>query len=164
MNVVLIGMPGAGKTSAGKLLAAISGRTFFDTDETLAAQFGAIGTIFKERGEAFFRAEENKLCRAVGAQDGLVVATGGGTLLNGDNASILKENGKLIYLRATYATLLSRLTGEDARPLLEGDLAGNLRRLLQDRAAIYAKHADITVDTDGLTVREVAEKIFEVQA
>lgn len=164
MNVVLIGMPGAGKTSVGKLLATISGRTFFDTDETLAAKFGAIGTIFKEQGEAFFRSEENKLCRAVGAQDGLVVATGGGTLLNGENAAVMKENGKLIYLRATYATLLSRLKGENARPLLEGDLAGKLRCLIQDRAAIYAKYADLTVDTDGLTVREVAEKIFEVQA
>lgn len=164
MNLVLCGMPGAGKTSAGKILAELSGRKFFDTDEAIAARFGEISQLFQEKGEGFFRAEEKNLCRRLSKEDGLVVATGGGTVLDEENAALLKANGMIIYLRARAQTLLSRLSGEDGRPLLKGDLEQRLLSLYGERAAIYEARADAAVDTDGLTAFETAKKILEVWA
>lgn len=163
MNLVLCGMPGAGKTSAGKVLSEITGKKFLDTDEAIAADLGGIPEIFRDRGEAFFREREKELCRRLAEEDGLIVATGGGAVLHDGNAALLKENGKLFYLRAKIQTLLSRLKNGSGRPLLQGDLEERLSSLFAERSAAYEQVADLIIDTDGLSIREVAEKIFEVQ-
>ncbi len=161
MNWVLIGMPGAGKTAVGRELALLTGREFVDTDEVLSSRLGDIVALFRDRGEDVFRAEEEQLCRGIAQREGLIVATGGGTVQCGETAALLKERGKLIFLRATEATLLSRLKGCKDRPLLMGDLKKNLSALMETRLGQYERAADLAVDTDGLSAKAVAKKILE---
>ncbi len=161
MNYVLIGMPGAGKTTVGKLLSHMTGRRFADTDEVLAARFGDISALFSKRGEAFFRAEERKLCREISEKDGLIIATGGGTISDPENIAALRQNGTLIFLRARVETLVSRLQTSPSRPLLQGDLEERLRHLEGERGEQYLRAAHLVIDTDGLSLEAVAQKVLE---
>ncbi len=161
MNIVLCGMPGAGKTSVGQALALMTGRKFTDTDVEIASRFGSIAGIFSRYGEEFFRAEEKTLCRALQDEDSLIIATGGGTVSDGENLSYLRKRGKIVFLRAKCATLLARLGSARGRPLLQGDVEKNLSALYEKRTPVYLKAADLVVDTDALTVREAAKIILE---
>ncbi len=161
MNVVLIGMPGAGKTTVGQLLSRMTGRKFVDTDEVLTARFGDISALFSKKGEGFFRAEEKNLCREISSEDGLVIATGGGTICDMENVTALRQNGTLIFLRARVETLASRLKTSPSRPLLHGNLEERLRLLQEERGEKYLRAAHLIVDTDGLGIEAVAQKIWE---
>ena len=162
VNIVLIGMMGAGKTSVGESLARLTGRQLVDTDSVIEQRHGKISDIFAECGEAHFRALESVLAQKLSEQDGLIVSTGGGMLLCEKNRENLKANGVLVYLRAKAETLLSRVGEGDARPLLADAefRAANLYRLLNERAPIYEKAADLIVDTDGKSIEETAGEIL----
>ncbi len=162
MNLALCGMMGCGKTTVGKALAEACGKTLVDTDACIVEKHGAITEIFSQHGEPYFRDLETETVKALAKLDGLVIATGGGLTLRAENVALLKENGKVIYLRAKAKTLEQRLQTDQSRPLLQGDkesLKQKIQRLLQERESVYESVADFTVDTDGKTAKEI---VFEI--
>jgi shikimate kinase / 3-dehydroquinate synthase len=159
-SVVLTGFMGTGKSSVGRLLAATSGRTFVDTDELIAQRAGKpVAAIFAEEGEATFRAQEAALVRELAGQPGLIIATGGGMLLDEANASALSEGNRVFCLRASAAEIVRRLDGDGgARPLLAGGQpAEQVAALLAERAAAYARFEPL--ETEGRTPQEIAAAI-----
>lgn len=139
-NLVLIGMPGSGKTTVGKRLAERTGRPFFDTDELLAARVGPIPDYLRDRGEAAFREEEAKIVRELcDRARGAVIATGGGAVLREENVRALAENGFLIWLSRSEDTIVPDL----GRPLSPNREAWHA--LLEKREPLYRAAANCTV-------------------
>lgn len=162
MNFVLCGMMGSGKSRIGKNIAAKTGRNWIDTDELIVRKFGQISKIFAEKGEGYFRDIETEIAEELSRKDGLVISTGGGFVLRKINAELLKRNGKILFLRAEKQTLLSRLVGDTARPLLQGeDLESKIDRLLKERAPVYERVANFVLDVDGYSVEENTERAIE---
>lgn len=160
MNIVLCGMMGVGKTSVGVKISELTHRRWFDTDDMISARYGKIADLFEYYGEAYFRSLETEAVRELSTEDHLVISTGGGLVLKEENARLLKENGKIVFLRATLSTLLSRVSG-DERPLLRGgNLQERLVKLIDVRTPVYTAVADLIVDTDGKTVEEVAREVI----
>ena len=143
-SLVLIGMPGAGKTTVGRLLAQKTGMEFVDLDEEIVKAAGKpIPAIFAEQGEAAFRAMEAAAVKDLSARSGLIVAAGGGTVLQAENVTRLKQNGRLILLDRP----LPALEPSPERPL--GDTAEKLAALYEVRAPLYAAAADLRVPNRG---------------
>lgn len=162
MSIVLAGMPGSGKTTVSKLLADKLKVGVLDTDEIIVSRYGAISDIFAQFGEEAFRNFETEVVREVAAKDA-IISVGGGALLREENCAALKSaRAKIVFLRAQYETLLSRLRGDTTRPLLQGDTGARLQKLLEERTPLYEAVADITIDTDGIAPEVVAEKIAEL--
>lgn len=160
MNIVLCGMMGVGKSSVGIRIAELTGRHWFDTDVVISDRHGRISDIFEYYGEAHFRSLETEIVRELAGQDGLVISTGGGLVLKPENSEMLKKGGKIIFLRASFETLLGRVRADESRPLLKdtGKTAERLKSLLTERTPVYEHVADYIVNTDGKTVNEVAEE------
>jgi shikimate kinase len=119
-----------------------------------------IAALFAEQGEPHFRALEQEVIAQVCMEEGIVIATGGGALVNEENTKNLKESGILICLTATPEVIFSRVRGNTDRPLLQSeDPLGKIRILLATRAAAYAK-ADQTIDTSHLSSNAVVETIW----
>jgi shikimate kinase len=152
---------GTGKSEVGKLLAHRLQREFFDTDTVIEQAAGRpIAGIFAEKGETYFRELENQVIRQVCQKRELVIATGGGAIVNMDNAICLQESGTVICLTASPETIVQRVQGNLDRPLLQGeDPLTKIRSLLTARAEAYAR-ADITIDTSSLNPSEVVETIL----
>jgi shikimate kinase len=145
---------GTGKTTVGQLVAQMSGRPFVDMDDLIVQHAGlSIPEIFQSQGEAAFRELETAFCRDLAGQSGLVVATGGGALVNEENRRILAETGLVICLTAAPDAIRERLAGNDGRPL-----AKQWETLLEKRWAAYAAMPH-QVDTTGKTPEQVAEEI-----
>lgn len=162
-RIALTGMMGAGKSSLGRLLSALLGSAFLDLDQRIVEVDGRdIEAIFSEEGEDYFRLLESRLlAKACESFDG-VLATGGGAAHSSENRRILKEWGRVIYLRATPGVLAQRLKAESGRPLLSGGepIEERLAKLLRARSAGY-EEAEIVIDTDHLTEKEVVSAILE---
>ena len=111
---------GAGKTTIGRILARKLGLRFVDSDHEIEARTGAtIPWIFEIEGEARFRRREAEVIRDLSAQEGIVMATGGGAILNADSRAYLKERGTVVYLRASVSNILARTSHDKNRPLLQ---------------------------------------------
>ena len=154
-NIILIGMPGSGKTSVGRALAAALGRPFRDADAVLEEKAGrTIPDLFAGEGEPAFRARETETLRELGRLSGQVIATGGGCVLREENYGLLHQNGTILWLRRDAARL-----ERQGRPLsLEADLAEMERR----REPRYARFADREIDNNGPladTVRAIREAL-----
>lgn len=162
MNIVLAGMPGCGKSTVSKALAAKLGYIAADTDSEIVKEHGEISKIFADFGEEYFRKLESKAVKKLSSLDNVVVATGGGCLLDPQNVISFRSSGKIVYLKTELSELARRLRGDTTRPLLQGDIEANLKNLYGRRAKIYENAADITVQTDGYTPEEIAEKIMEL--
>ena len=163
MNIILCGMMGAGKTTVGIQLALLSDRCWMDTDNLIAKDYGEITTIFERYGEEYFRKLETRTVEELVEEDNLVVSVGGGLVLKEENVSLLKENGKIFYLRASEETLTERLKADTTRPLLQTDgesLTDKLTRMLEERAPIYERVADFTIDVEGKTPGQIALEIM----
>ena len=163
MNIILCGMMGAGKTTVGIQLALLSDRCWMDTDNLIAKDYGEITTIFERYGEEYFRKLETRMVEELVEEDNLVVSVGGGLVLKEENVSLLKENGKIFYLRASVDTLTERLKADTTRPLLQTDgesLTDKLTRMLEERAPIYERVADFTIDVEGKTPGQIALEIM----
>jgi shikimate kinase len=152
---------GTGKSEVGKLLAKRLQREFFDTDELIERAAGQpIARIFAEKGEPHFRELENQVIREVCQGQKSVIATGGGAIVNMDNASCLKKSGTVICLTASPEIIVQRVQGDNDRPLLQGaEPLTKIRSLLTDRAEAYAR-ADIMIDTSALTPEKVVDAIL----
>ena len=161
MNIVLCGMMGVGKSSVGVCIAERTGRMWYDTDVVITDRHGRISDIFEFYGDAHFRSLETEIVRELSERDGLVISTGGGLVLKPENNEMLKRNGKIFFLRATFETLLKRVRADETRPLLKntGKTAETLGKLLAERTPVYEHVADYIVDTDGRTIEEIADEI-----
>ncbi len=161
MNIVLCGMMGVGKTSVGIRISQLTGRRWYDTDIMITDRHGRISDIFEYYGEAHFRSLETEIARELSEQDGLVISTGGGMVLKPENNELLKRNGKIFFMRASFEELLLRVRADETRPLLKdtGKTAERLGELLAARTPVYESVADAIVDTDGRTVDEIAQEI-----
>ena len=140
-NLVLIGMPGCGKTAVGRLLAERLGRPFYDADALLVERYGDIPTIFAEQGEAAFREMETEILAELGKNSGAVVATGGGCVTRPENRPLLRQNGRLIWLRRPLAELPT-----EGRPLSQSTA---LTAMYAQREPLYRAWAQHTVDNTG---------------
>ena len=158
-NIVLIGMPGCGKTTVGKKLARLAGMVFLDLDAEIEKAAGcSIPQIFETQGEGEFRRLET-LCAKKGAQlNGRVVACGGAVVLWEENVAALKETGVIVFLDRKVSDICSsNLSG---RPLTAGDLS-RVQALYDQRIGLYRKYAEITVDCSS-TPEEAAQKVREL--
>jgi shikimate kinase len=157
-SVVLVGPPGAGKSSVGSLLAAELGVPFADTDDIVAAAAGKpVGDIFVEDGEPVFRELERAAVghglEAIGP-DGGVLALGSGAVLDPDVRRML--TGQLVvYLEAGFATVARRTGMDKPRVVIPGNPRGRLRAMLEERRPVYSDIASITVQTDDTAPEEV---------
>jgi len=160
MNLVLYGPPGVGKTTVGKLIAQRLGREFVDGDQWIESSWGRpVPDYFARHDEPLFRAHEVEACREWSARDGLVIAPGGGALLNPHSRATLEGTGVIICLMATLETLLARLNGSHSRPLLSGDAPARLAALLEERESLYRSFA-LQVSTDARPAESVADEVM----
>lgn len=165
MNIVLCGMMGVGKSTVGIKLAELTKRRWIDTDTVIANRHGRILDIFEYYGEAYFRELESKIVAEYCEQDDLVISTGGGLVLNWENAEKLKKNGKIFFLQGSLETLLARITNDgDTRPLLRHTKSAGkkMEQLINDRRPVYEYVADYTIETDDKSADEVANEIISI--
>jgi shikimate kinase len=163
-HLVLVGLPGAGKTSAGRRAAELLGRPFLDFDEEIERRTGrTVSTLFAADGEPAFRERERALSEELAAGPAMVLAPGGGWMTNAAAAATLRPAARIIYLRVSPAEAVARMGAAlAARPLLVGDDPhAALDALLRRREAVYAM-ADHVLDTDALSVAEVAESLVAI--
>ena len=164
MNITLIGFMGTGKTVVGKRLARKLGWRFVDVDSLIvAAAKEPVAKIFAEHGERVFRRMETRTIRRVAKAADQVIATGGGAFMDPENRRLLHAVGPVICLSATPKAILQRVTSTlSSRPMLAGATSPQTRiqQLLKQRASAYAQ-ADVTIDTSGLSVDQVVDRILE---
>lgn len=153
-NIILTGMPSSGKTTIGKLLAEITGKTFIDTDDEIVKKIGMdIPSYFSKYGEAEFRKVETQVIKEISPENSLIIATGGGAILNYDNIRCLKQNGKIYFLDRG----LDKLMPTSDRPL-SSDISA-LKKRYDERYPIYLSTCDVKVDGNGAP-KEVADIIY----
>ena len=160
-NIVLIGMPGTYKSSAGHLLADSLGMNFLDTDDFFEFEYNMkIADCFKEYGEEFFRDLESKIIDRSGGFENAVIATGGGVPERDDNMEKLKRHGLIILLTCDVKVIAKRVAKDNTRPLLRGGGKKQaVKKLWETRREKYKKYADITVDNTLLNPWQTAEAI-----
>lgn len=153
-NIVLIGMPGSGKTTVGKILAEKLGREFIDTDDIIKSENGDIPTIFEKLGESGFRNIEADVIKRVSALQGKVIATGGGAVLREENIDFLKLNGKVYFIDRA----LEDITATPDRPLSND--RESLKKRYDERYEIYCGACDKKINS-GDTANDTADSILE---
>ena len=160
-NIFLIGPMGSGKTAVGRHLARLFRFTFHDSDADIESKTGVdISFIFEKEGEAGFRIRERESIERLTRLTSIVLATGGGAVIEPENRRVLAERGVVVYLLTSLDQQIERTRHGRHRPLLNGtDPQEKLRELMLRRAALYAEIANITVSTDGRRVQVVAEEI-----
>ncbi len=161
-NIFLIGMMGAGKTTIGKSLANYLNKIFVDSDHEIQLRTGVkIPLIFEIEGEAGFRKRETEALRDLVKLENIILATGGGVILNEENRRLLKQNGIVIYLCASVDELLRRTRTDKNRPLLQTeDQHARLTELLEHRDFLYRNTADIIIDSGKQGVRSLVYKLI----
>jgi 3-dehydroquinate synthase len=154
---------GAGKTTIGRILARRLGKRFIDSDHEIEARTGAsIPWIFEIEGEDSFRRREAEVIRELCGQDGIVLATGGGAVLNADTRALLKERGTVIYLRAHVNSIMVRTAHDKNRPLLQtADPRRRLEELMEQREPLYREIARLVVDTGRPNVQSMVQTILD---
>jgi len=162
-NIFLVGLMGAGKTTIGRQLARKLGKRFVDSDHEIEARTGAsIPWIFEIEGEASFRRREADMIRELSGHSGLVLATGGGAVLNPASRALLAERGTVIYLRASIGSILQRTSHDKNRPLLQtADPRSKLEELLAQRDPLYREIADLVIDTGRPNVQSMVQTILD---
>lgn len=165
-HLVLVGLMGAGKTTVGQVCADRLGRAFVDTDDLVRIATGrTIPELFAERGEDGFRAaERDAVADACASPAPLVIACGGGAVVDAENRRSIASTGFVVWLQASPAVLADRVEADGTeRPLLAPRGAtATLERLSIARSAAYEAAADAVVDTEGLDVSAVADAVLEV--
>lgn len=162
-NIFLIGPMGSGKTAVGRQLARLFHYTFHDSDADIEAKTGVdIPFIFEKEGEVGFRLRERESIDRLTQLDSIVLATGGGAVIDPANRRALAERGVVVYLATSVNQQIERTRHGRHRPLLQDtDPAQTLKDLMTGRAILYAEIADLTVTTDGRRVHLVAEEIHQ---
>lgn len=160
-SIVLIGMPGSGKTTISKLLAQKLGIDFCDLDSLIEQQERqSIPKIFESEGEAYFRRVEAEIVLKLKTED-MSISTGGGTFENSNSRNYLLENTTVIYLEASVQTIFDRIKNNDHRPLLKNNMnLGRIAELLNIREKHY-KLAHYTVLTDNKSPDEICAEVLK---
>jgi shikimate kinase len=160
-NIFLIGPMGSGKTAVGRHLARLFHFSFHDSDADIEAKTGVdIPFIFEKEGEAGFRVRERESIERLTRLDSIVLATGGGAVIDAENRRVLAERGAVVYLQTSIDQQLERTRHARHRPLLlNTDPEEKLKELMLRRAVLYAEIADFIISTDGRRVQLVAEEI-----
>lgn len=150
-NIVLCGFMGSGKTTIGSLLAKRTGRPFVDMDQWIERKEGCtVPEIFARHGESHFRQLEHEASRELSLQTGIVIATGGGTIINPDNARELKSGGTVVMLDASLRAVRLRLQGDLNRPLLRRNDGGRaMEQLYLERLPVYRRQSELVIPADG---------------
>jgi len=163
-NIFLIGPMGSGKTSIGKKLAKILDLKFYDCDHELERVTGAsVNLIFDVEGEAGFRLREHQMLEKLCAEDGVLIATGGGVVCNADNRRILRSRGFVVYLKTSVTKQLKRLSQDKSRPLLQAeDRTERLVNLAKVRNPLYDETADLVFNTRNSSVNASAKALADV--
>jgi len=153
---------GAGKSTVGRELERLGGFRLVDLDAVVVEQTGrSIPEIFSAEGEASFRDYEAAALRSLAGVNGMVIATGGGIIGREENWQAMRQLGLVVYLRASWATLSQRLAGSQGRPLADaGQQRQQVEALWRQRLPLY-EQADLCIDTDELSVTEVARMILQ---
>lgn len=160
-HVVLVGIPGAGKSTIGRLAAERTGRAFLDFDlEIERRQSMSIAQLFAERGEPAFRRLEHELTQELAELGGMIVAPGGGWIVDPSNVAMLAGRARLVWLKVRPETAVARLKGDATpRPLLmRPDPLGELRKLLAQREALYAQ-ADHLINTEMVSLEQAVDRL-----
>ena len=160
-SIFLIGPMGAGKTTIGKRLARALKRRFIDCDHEIEKRTGAsIPLIFEIEGEAGFRAREKRVIDDLSQEPGIVLATGGGAVLDADNRERLRTRGLVVYLYAPIELLAARTRNDSNRPLLQAaNRAERLREIMINREPLYREIANLTIDTGDMAMGEIVSTI-----
>ncbi len=165
--IALMGFMGSGKSSVGLVLSGMLGVPCEDLDQIIESKaHQTISEMFETKGEAFFRKTESETLGRWLENGKGILSLGGGTPLREENRQMLRGSSALIvYLKTDPHTVLQRLSGDHTRPLLEGckseeEKLEKIRTILASREAIYRETADLIVETDGKTPREIAEAIW----
>jgi shikimate kinase len=168
MNIILIGYRASGKTAVGRRLSALLGVSFYDTDEMIRQRTGkSVRQIVAEGGWPAFRTVEKAVIAGLSGVDGVVIALGGGAVMEKGNVEVLKGKGLFIWLQADETSILERMGSEGAAdeqrpPLRNGGMAEEVRETLAERIPVYSAQADLVVDTTGRSVEQLAVEIVSV--
>jgi shikimate kinase len=162
-RILLVGMMGAGKTTAGTLVAEKLGWDYLDSDVEVEKKTGlTVPALFARDGEMAFRDAETEVLRDACARTGpMVISVAGGAVLRPENRALLRSSGRVVWLRARPATLAVRVGDGAGRPLLEGDPGAALLALDAVRRPLYAEVADEIIDVDDLSAAEVAALVID---
>lgn len=162
-NIFLVGPMGAGKTTIGRQLAKSLGCRFLDSDREIERRTGVqIPVIFEIEGEAGFRQREKQVIADLTLEQGLVLATGGGAVLDADNRAVLSQRGFVVYLCADVALLVERTSRDNKRPLLQtANPEQRIREILTQRDPLYREVADLVVDTSARPVKKVVQDLVK---
>ena len=161
MNIILIGMPGAGKSTVGVILSKIMNLNFTDTDILIQQAFGMkLAELIESRGVSGFLDAESQTILNVGFRD-TVVATGGSVVYRKETMEHLKADGKVVYIDVSLSEIKRRVQNMTARGVAALN-AETIEELYTERKPLYARYADLTVCTDGLTLEESASEIAKM--
>jgi len=158
-NIILVGFMGTGKSVVGKLLAEKLKRDFLETDDIIEAKEKMpINDIFEKKLEPYFRQVEKEVVKEAAKRKNVVISAGGGAVVDAENFKNLKNSGIIICLKASPEAILKRTKNLKTRPLLNvPDPKKQIEELLKKREPYYSK-ADLSIDTDNLTIDQVAEQ------
>jgi shikimate kinase len=165
MNLVLIGYRGTGKSEVSAELARRLDRRRVGMDETLVERFGQrIPEFVEAHGWDAFRDAESELVQELASQDNLVIDCGGGVIVRDQNIDRLRSTGQVFWLKATPETITRRIAGDTERPSLTGTktFLEEIEEVLNQRLPLYSKASHFTLDTDTLTVEEVADRVLDL--
>jgi shikimate kinase len=162
-HLILVGLPGVGKTTIGRAAARRLGRSFIDFDQEIERRAGMeVREIFRIEGEEHFRALEFALTEELSSSGGMVLSPGGGWITQQRSVELLRSAGRIIYLRASPEAVARRLRRVETRPLLAGrDPVVALRELYEKRRPLY-ETADVVLDTESLVKQQLIAKIVEL--
>ncbi|MDD4414082.1 MAG: shikimate kinase [Oscillospiraceae bacterium] len=162
-NIILCGFMGCGKSTVGRRLAELTDRRFIDMDDWIVKKAGiSINEIFSRLGEDEFRRYETDACNILSAQQGLVIAAGGGALTFAKNVSLLSKTGDIVLLDVPLDVILRRIKGDTTRPLLARSDRDEAAQALYDaRIPLYRRAAGYIVNGEG-SAQEVAQSIIEI--
>lgn len=161
-NIFLIGFMGTGKSAIASYLARNYGMNIIEMDETIEQREGTtINSIFKTKGEEYFRDYETNLLKEICREDNYVVSCGGGTPMREENVKLMREHGTVVLLNATPETIYGRVCHSHNRPLLNDNMSvEHIAELLSVRRPKYQAAADIVIDTDNKTKKAISDEII----
>jgi shikimate kinase len=163
-HISIVGFMGSGKTTVGRELSRMIAMDQIDVDKVIEDRTKmTISQIFKDHGEAYFRALEQQTVEELSQYDNIIVFCGGGGIVLDDrNVENMKKNGVVIWLKASPSVIFERISKEGTRPLLKDDMSvGKIEHMLSTRLALYENSADMVIETDNKTVEEVSLEIVE---
>jgi shikimate kinase len=162
-HLILVGLPGVGKTTIGKGAAKVLARPFLDFDQEIQRRTGMeVREIFRLRGEDYFRTLERSLTEELSTSGGMILSPGGGWITQTDSVELLRRAGRIIYLRASPESVARRLRRVETRPLLAGrDPVLALQELYEKRHALY-ETADAVIETERFARQQLIKKVVEL--